>query len=829
MPLRPTPHDASQHGPARWWDRTWIAPAALAALPWFVFLPAALMRGVFAHGDTQAYFYPYHVLPAALLRRGELPLWNPYTFSGLPLLADGQTALFYPVSWLFFVLPGSVALNYDILIQFSIAGTGMYVLLRALGLWRLPAFVGAAVFMFCGSLTARVIHLSILSGAALMPLALFCVERAFRGGQEPGAAGAGLSGPLQQPRAWRLGRAPWFVASALVISLQVFAGHPQVPVYTAMMLGLYALVRSVERWQASGSPGWLVRLPAIVAGAYLLGGALAAIQLVPWAELGAMSTRAAGASFDMVFNTSMARSEWVLQLFPYLYGTTNPGLFGQQPASIVLVVRFIEHSAYAGMLPLGLAAYACLGLPSSRAAGPAGRQAFYSVLFLALLAMLGLLLAVGWATPLAHLVYRTPVLGKLRAVERALVLVDFAVAGLAAFGLQRLLGSVSPARHRRWSLAAIGIGLAALPAAVVLLAPQPWFQRVMHFPREATANLAIHRPNAFVPILLACASAALLIWWSRRRATAVTLALATGLVLLDLGGYAALYNPLADAGFYDQRPAVLAALPGEPGHFRKATFYPGSAPGGRLPLVTLAMSWGMVYRIEDVNGFNSLQTRRYTDYLFGPDVGDVSYGLLKDDRLLRPESPILSALNVRYVLVPAGNPLQPGSGFRRVWANADVIVYENSLAYPRAFFAESVRATTDAAAILTAVTADGFDGRRLALIEARQAPALPAPGPGDEVALTAWSANRLSLESNTAAPRFLVLSEMYFPGWQAAVDGAATPIYRTNYLFRGIVVPAGRHTVTFAYRPRSVLAGAGLSGFALAVAAMILLAGRRSR
>jgi hypothetical protein len=829
MPFRTTPHDASQHGPARWWDRAWIAPAALAVLPWVVFLPAALMRGVFAHGDTQAYFYPYHVLPAALLKRGELPLWNPYTFSGLPLLADGQTALFYPVNWLFFVLPASVALNYDILIQFSIAGTGMYLLLRALGLWRLPAFVGAAVFMFCGSLTARVIHLSILSGAALMPLALYCTERAFRGRQEPRPSGVGLSGPLQQARAGRLGRAPWFVASALVISLQVFAGHPQVPVYTAMMLGLYALVRGVERWLGSGGPGWLFRLPAIVAGAYLLGGALAAIQLVPWAELGAMSTRAAGASFDMVFNTSMARSEWVLQLFPYLYGTANPGFFGQQPASIVLTVRFIEHSAYAGILPLGLAVYACVGLPSSRAAGPAGRQGFYSVLFFALLATLGLLLAVGWATPLAHLVYRTPVLGKLRAVERALVLVDFAVAGLAAFGLQRLLGSVSPARPRRWSLAAIGAGLAALPAAVVLLAPQAWFQRVMHFPREATANLAIHRPNAFVPILLASASAALLIWWSRRRVTRSTLALATGLVLLDLGGYAALYNVLADAGFYDQRPAVLAAFPDEPGHFRKATFLPGSAPGDHLPLVTLAMSWGMVYRVEDVNGFNSLQTRRYTDYLFGPDVGDVSYGLLKDDRLFRPESPILSALNVRYVLVPAGTPVQVGRSYRRVWANADVTVYENSLAYPRAFFAEGVRGMTDAAAILAAVTSDGFDGRRLALIEAGQAPALPAPGPGDEVALTAWSANGLSLVSNTAAPRFLVLSEMYFPGWEASVDGAATPIYRTNYLFRGIVVPAGRHTVTFAYRPRSVLAGAGISALALVAAAMILLAGRRSR
>ncbi|MBK9710022.1 MAG: hypothetical protein IPO81_01610 [Kouleothrix sp.] len=159
-----------------------LIAAALLLLPLLVFLPAALLRGVFYIHDVQYYFFPYHTVPATLLARGELPLWNPYTFSGLPLLGDGQTALFYPPSWLFFVLSGGAALNYDVLLQFGIAGLGMYLFARALGLWRLPALVGAVVFMFCGFLAARVVHLSILSGAALIPLVFMCVERAFRAG-----------------------------------------------------------------------------------------------------------------------------------------------------------------------------------------------------------------------------------------------------------------------------------------------------------------------------------------------------------------------------------------------------------------------------------------------------------------------------------------------------------------------------------------------------------------------------------------------------------------------------------------------------------------------
>src|SRR5215208_5639213 len=159
----------------------WRAPLAMVTLlllPLVVFLRLALLRDVFYFHDVQYYFYPYHALAAALVANGELPLWNPYAFSGIPLIGDGQTAMFYPPSWLFFLLPGSAALNYDVLLQFSIAGIGLFLFARSLGLWRLPAFLGAVAYMFCGFLTARVVHLSILSGAALMPLLFVCVERA---------------------------------------------------------------------------------------------------------------------------------------------------------------------------------------------------------------------------------------------------------------------------------------------------------------------------------------------------------------------------------------------------------------------------------------------------------------------------------------------------------------------------------------------------------------------------------------------------------------------------------------------------------------------------
>ncbi|MEM8535422.1 MAG: hypothetical protein AAGF95_31600, partial [Chloroflexota bacterium] len=128
----------------------------LFVLPLVVFAPIALMRGVFYILDVQYYFYPYHIMPANLIEQGHLPLWNPYTFSGIPLIGDGQTALFYPPNWLFFFLPGAVALNYVVLLQFAIAGIGTYLFARSLGLWQMAACVAAIAFMFSGFLATRV-------------------------------------------------------------------------------------------------------------------------------------------------------------------------------------------------------------------------------------------------------------------------------------------------------------------------------------------------------------------------------------------------------------------------------------------------------------------------------------------------------------------------------------------------------------------------------------------------------------------------------------------------------------------------------------------------
>jgi hypothetical protein len=809
MPSRPEPRAT---------NRPLVAPLVLGLLPFVLFASITTGSQVFSAQDVQAYFFPYHVVPARLLRDGSLPLWNPYAFSGIPLLGDGQTAMFYPPNWLFLVLPGAFALNYAVLLQFSLAGVSTYLFARALGLWRLPAFVAGLAFMFCGFLTARVVHLSIMSGAAMIPLVLFCLDR--------------LLASLTSPGGGRRPGARWLALTGLAIAAQVAAGHPQMPVYTALAAALYTLVRGIEQVVARRSWRPLVTASLALAAAYVLGYAFAAIQLVPWAEAGRLSVRAAGADFGFVFGTSTTGAEWLLFLFPYLLGAHGGSLFRSGEWDINTAVRVWEHSGYVGVLPLALALVAAWHLVelTRRAPRPADGASqtdgarrlpgrWYSLVFLVLLLATGLILAAGWHTPASQIVYRIPVLGSLRAVERGLVLASFALTVLAGFGLQRVLEGPQPLPWLRLPAVVVGV----VTAFFVWQALGPGRRALSGMNPADLEQLSLERPQTYVPLLLALASGLLLAWWSWRPGGLATKTVVVAVVLLDLGLYAVSFNPTAPRALYTYRPPVMQVLPtgGEP--FRKATLLVETNDvGHRMAREILALSWGMVYGVEDVNGFNSLQPRRYTDYLFGPQVGDVSYGYLRDLSLLRPDSPILSSLNVRYLLAPADLRIEPGPHLRPVFGNGRVHVWENTRAYPRAYFPERVRNEMDAQAVLREVTAPGFDGRRDAVVETPDPPAVQPSTTPAEARVRRVAPTDLRIATSTTEPRLLVVSEMYYPGWRAYVDGVETPILRTNYLFRGVVVPAGRHVVRFAYLPSSVLTGAAVSSLALLLAGVLL-------
>ena len=120
------------------------------------------------------------------LAEGQLPLWNPNIFTGLPFLAAGQASTFYPLSLLFYVLPLEVAYGWFTALQIALAGVNMYLLARVLRLRPLAALLAGVVFMFSGFLIVSVVFTMFIAAAVWLPLILAVIEIIVRKQEEKG-------------------------------------------------------------------------------------------------------------------------------------------------------------------------------------------------------------------------------------------------------------------------------------------------------------------------------------------------------------------------------------------------------------------------------------------------------------------------------------------------------------------------------------------------------------------------------------------------------------------------------------------------------------------
>jgi hypothetical protein len=323
--------------------------------------------------------------------------------------------------------------------------------------------------------------------------------------------------------------------------------------------------------------------------------------------------------------------------------------------------------------------------------------------------------------------------------------------------------------------------------------------------------LQAYNANAYVPLVLAVASASAL-WWLQTGVTRSKIALLLAVLLTDLLGVATTFNRTMEPEVFQRVPPSVQFLQNDPDLFRVASFVTHDQLSPAVAQSQLAISWALPYGIDEINGFNSLQPRRYTDVLWGPEREDVSYGFLNDRSLLDPNHRLLAMLGVKYVLVQPQTRIVPPAAWERVFVDTTVSIYRNPNWRGRAIFADWVVALPTTKATLASVRQLGFDGTRIALtegeLERSTMQRLSDQGPA-EVQVERLSPNELHIRTRTDAERFLILSEMWFPGWHAELeDGTSLKIHRTNYLLRGLVVPPGEHTIRMVYQPTSVIAGA---------------------
>lgn len=396
-------------------------PASLIILP-LLFWPQLAFGGrVLVGVDLFTYFYPLRDYVSSLLRSGHIPLWNPYLFLGVPLLANIQAGVFYPFNALVIGLPAPLAINWTILIHLGLAGLGSYLFgRRVLGLSRPGAWTAGVVYSLSGFLSAQAEHVNQLTISAWMPWLLLVLDRC-----------VSTNGLGKYPRI----RRSWAMLLAILIAVCFLAGHTQTWYIAMCSAGLYALAGAIwhalEQRQAglrqAWAAGWSALWPrlASLALAIVIGLALSAVQLLPTLELSKLSIRGGGLPYREVVSFSL-KPQLLLRAFLPGYGETI----------------FSEYVAYIGWIGLALAAVGLLNGVSRTVSGcRRKRVAWLGGGF----AFIGLFLAFGGYNPFYYVLYRlVPGFSLFRVPARWLVLYTLGMAWLAGAGLDACASANKP-------------------------------------------------------------------------------------------------------------------------------------------------------------------------------------------------------------------------------------------------------------------------------------------------------------------------------------------------------------------------------------------------
>ncbi len=725
--------------------------------------------------DPVQQHYPWRVFASQAVRSGQVPLWNPQMLCGTPFLGNGQSAVFYPETWLHYFMDPLHALGWATTLFLFIAGSLMYLFLRTIGIHPIAGTIGAVTFMLNGFFVGWLCFPTMRSVMAWLPLMLLGVERYARSG-----------------------RGAWLLLVALGCGLQFLAGHLHVSMYLLLVFGAYALARMLMMSSRGASRATVLRGLALTAGAVLLGTVVAAVQLAPVLEMTQQSSRSGGGSYEHLMSHSLAPPQALLGLMPDIYG--NPVDQNHWGADLNTWWRrqyraYSETSFYMGLGPLILA---LSGLFLRRR-----RQSWFWLG----IAAFGLMLAFG--TSANRLLYwLAPGYSQLPGIGRAVVMTNLAVAVLAALGVDSFVRRlVVPARTTfvitRVCVILLLIGLTGGMTVWV-------FTGQLESAGLSLGGYTLLQTGRFALILIA--SAGVILWAAlsgRRHAWVLLIAI----IAIDLGIFMQKFTPEGPIEYLDIRPAILSQMDTDAGNARVCSIGPDF-------LNRMSPNTGMLLSLEEIQGSDSLVWGRYQQLLTA--ISSERFGMTQVD----PAFTALDWMNVRYLLTPLDIEQD---GWRRI-ATYETNLYLNENALPRAFMADAVEVHGSVPGLLRAAASAEASPRTLHLLrtDGGGLPDQPAPG---EVSVTEYGINRIVVGGEMPADGVLFVSTANYPGWRAYVDGAQAPIVTANYAFQAVHLDRPAREVVLTFLPPSFQVGAFCTLLALALLAglTVLTAGGRKR
>lgn len=694
--------------------------------------------------------YPWRNLAIDMEKRLQLPIWNPYSFSGTPLLANFSSAVFYPGNIVFFLFSFPLGWSIIILLQPILAGVFLYLYLRNLKLPLISCMLGAIVFEFCGFSTSWLEWGTIFQTGSWLPLILLSIDKIFA--------------HLKTTRKIYL----WNIILIIATTSSFLAGFLQIFFYVFLISVLYFLLRYTKQRNRKALNCLLLSFSVVIL--------LIAIQLIPTIQFISLS----GRSLDQA--NWRNNSGWFIP-WKHIVQFLSPDFFGN-PATLNYwgTFNYGEFIGYVGIFPLLMAGVAMLY----------GRNAVV-VRFFTFLVFFAMIFALPTGISQIPFILKIPYLSTSQPT-RLLFIIDLGLAVLAAYGLNYIL------THKKKVLYPILI--------FAFLFLTIWLVIIARL--DSSSHMLIARKNTYLPTTLFISISLVLLFlayphlqnithtkflFGRKNSPHVFLLLVISLTALELIRFSLKYNPFVPESFLYPQTKTISYLQKNLGLSRIMT---DDSP-------TFPPNFSVMYKIQSVDGYDSLYLLRYAQFITAlernkPDISPP----FPFARIIIPhniDSKLADFLGVKYFI---SRSKSESNKIEKVFSEGKTIVYNNPLAFPRAFFVNTTECLPEKEIVIRKMFYSQTNLRLTAFIEEKDGCfSLPTSWSEGKVTKVKYSENNILLETENSGEGFLVFVDSYYPTWKAKIYNHNTnttqkaKILLTDFAFRGIRVPKGKNTITF--------------------------------
>ncbi len=772
----------------------------------YIFFGNAIMFGGFNASDNVASesFKPYLEQAA---QKGEFPQWIPNIFSGMPsfaaLLTTGSRAydilpnIYFGITEFIGNIFSSDAAR--VASFYAIYAVGMFLLMRSKKQDRLASFFTAFVAVFSTYVITWIMigHNTKPMVIAFFPYIFLLMEK--------------LREKITLIHVALL---------IMVVHFMLMGAHYQMIFYGILSFGIYLIFEFVSRLIKKDKALNVVYVAGFLALAgglsYLMSSDrfLSAQEYTPYSTRGSAPlvdkdshvTESGGHDYDYATMFSYTPSECITFAVPSYYGfgkTDNTLRLATQQGVPEKIPTYwgqkeIEDSPpYMGILVLGLA---IIGFVYNR------KDLFVQAMMT--IAVVGLFISFGDNLPIVFdlFYYYFPMFNKFRAPSMALAMMHFTFPILAGYGINSLINSKDDRVKKYIKNFFFGVGgFAALGIIWAVAFKDDYITAVgakFNHPQLQKELWSIMLSDWFINVAI-LAVAGVLFWAFRNKKLQYS-----GLVVILIG------LAIFDMWRIDYRPMDVAKQDITKAYFKETDveqFLKQDKDLFRISDFTRQANIPAYFGLQNVGGYHSAKLRVYQDLLDNADQGSTSY----------VTNPFLwNLLNVKYVISGqnVGMPPVMQSKYNGAY------VFKNPNMMQRAEFVNSVE-IADAKTILDKLKNGAFDPRQVAYMEEDKGLNIEPAGEGATAKVTKFENEYIGLDVNATGNNLLLLSEIYYPvAWKAYIDGNETEIYKTNFAFRSIVVPAGQHKVEFRYHSDSYETGKTLS-LATNIATILALLG----